>query len=112
MNNKIIGLLLIIIAGCTMLTGCGTSGNTRKLKSMAVKYVKEKYGFKAKANRVSNDGRGKLSVFMRIWTAAWTAVQITIRKMNSAKRLPLLFRICKVPIRKSLSATRRGTISI
>ena len=64
MNNKIIGLLLIIIAGCTMLTGCGASGNTRKLKSMAVKYVKEKYGFKAKANRVSNDG---ISWLTPIW---------------------------------------------
>lgn len=64
MNNKIIGLALILTAGCTFLSGCGKSGNDRKLKNMAVQYVREKYGFRAKASRISNDG---ISWLTPIW---------------------------------------------
>ena len=62
--NKLIGLTLLIFAGCALIPGCGSSGHTRKLKSMATEYVKEKYGIKAKAGRVSNDG---ISWLTPIW---------------------------------------------
>ena len=62
--NKIIGTALLIIAGCTLLPGCGASGQTRRLKRMATEYVKEKYDIKAKAGRVSNDG---ISWLTPIW---------------------------------------------
>ena len=51
-----VGLTILAACGFALLSGCGASGNTNKLKSMAVRYVKEKYGFKAKSKRVSNDG--------------------------------------------------------
>ena len=54
--SKLIRLILFIFAGCALIPGCGSSGHTRKLRSMATKYVKEKYDIKAKAGRVSNDG--------------------------------------------------------
>ena len=62
--NKLIGLTLLIFAGCALIPGCGSSGHTRKLKSMATEYVKEKYGIRAKAGRVSNDG---ISWLTPIW---------------------------------------------
>ena len=62
--NKLIRLTLFILAGCALLPGCGSSGRTRKLKSIATEYVKEKYGIKAKAGRVSNDG---ISWLTPIW---------------------------------------------
>ena len=62
--NKIGYLIILTITGCALLCGCGSSGQTRRLKSMATKYVKEKYGFKAKAKRVSNDG---ISWLTPIW---------------------------------------------
>ena len=62
--NKLIKLTLLIFAGCALIPGCGSSGRTRKLKSMATKYVKEKYGIRAKAGRVSNDG---ISWLTPIW---------------------------------------------
>lgn len=62
--NKIVGLTLLAACGCALLSGCGSAGNTNKLKSMAVRYVKEKYGFKAKTKRVSNDG---ISWLTPIW---------------------------------------------
>ena len=43
--NKIICTALLIIAGCTLLPGCGASGRTRRLKRMATEYVKEKYDY-------------------------------------------------------------------
>ena len=42
--NKIIGMALLLIAGCAQLPGCGAAGHSRRLKSMATEYVKEKYG--------------------------------------------------------------------
>ena len=62
--SKLIRLILFIFAGCALIPGCGSSGHTRKLKSMATKYVKEKYDIKAKAGRVSNDG---ISWLTPIW---------------------------------------------
>ena len=62
--NKHIGLALLIFAGCSLISGCGFSGQTPKLKRMATEYVKEKYGIKAKAGRVSNDG---ISWLTPIW---------------------------------------------
>ena len=62
--NKLVGLTLILIAGCALIPGCGSSGHTRRLKRMATEYVKEKYDIKAKANRVSNDG---ISWLTPIW---------------------------------------------
>ena len=62
--NKLIRLTLFVLAGCALIPGCGSSGRTRKLKSIATEYVKEKYGIKAKAGRVSNDG---ISWLTPIW---------------------------------------------
>ena len=59
-----VGLTILAACGFALLSGCGASGNTNKLKSMAVRYVKEKYGFKAKSKRVSNDG---ISWLTPIW---------------------------------------------
>ena len=39
-----VGLTILAACGFALLSGCGASGNTNKLKSMAVRYVKEKYG--------------------------------------------------------------------
>ena len=59
-----VGLTILAACGFALLSGCGASGNTNKLKSMAVRYVKEKYGFKAKSKRISNDG---ISWLTPIW---------------------------------------------
>ena len=62
--HKAFTILILSLACGTALAGCGSSGRTRKLKSMAVRYVREKYDFKARAGRVSNDG---ISWLTPIW---------------------------------------------
>ena len=53
---KIPVIFAAFAAGCILLTGCSSSGNSGRMKKLAEKYVKEKYGFRAKAGRVSTDG--------------------------------------------------------
>jgi hypothetical protein len=62
--NKYLIIALCAAIGGALLTGCGSSGNTQKLKKKAEQYVTEKYGFHAKAGRVSLDG---LSWLDPIW---------------------------------------------
>ena len=62
--HKAFTILILSLVCSTTLAGCGSSGRTRKLKSMAVRYVREKYDFKARPGRVSNDG---ISWLTPIW---------------------------------------------
>ena len=54
-----VGLTILAACGFALLSGCGASGNTNKLKSMAVRYVKEKYGQLAYAHMGKKQSRNR-----------------------------------------------------
>ena len=106
--NKMVGLTILAACGFALLSGCGASGNTNKLKSMAVRYVKEKYGFKAKSKRVSNDG---ISWLTPIWEKSKAGI-VEMTHDGKTFYVHADLNSCNVRKRKSRLSTQKDSISI